>query len=379
MKIVVLGVGRTGQDAIKDLLDESTSPGVEKVLAADINEELAKQFVKEVGDPRLSAIKADATKPDELAKVLKGYDAVINLTLWKFNLSVMRACLKTGTHYTGGGGLFHLTYKQLAMNDDFKKANLTGAPCCGAAVGLSNVLAKVGADRLDEIDEIHIRLGSGPTVYMLHSEPMLLAITHKDKGIKTATFKQTLRPSMVEPLKVLVDLGLASKEPIEIGGVKVAPYDFIADFLEKEGPAQSIFGYSAKTIIDEFTTPASEYIDGKWVDFPPNSGAEMITFPEILGDQMGAPQAILRGRIKGDPAIVMVAHKTERGKRRRRLIRGTTGVMQSIVAQMMANGTITKRGVFTPGQVLDPKLVLQELKKRGHMGILVTTMLTQKM
>jgi saccharopine dehydrogenase-like NADP-dependent oxidoreductase len=75
----------------------------------------------------------------------------------------------------------------------------------------------------------------------------------------------------------------------------------------------------------------------------------------------------------------MVAHKTEKGKRWARLIRGTTGVMQSIVAQMMANGTITKRGVFTPGQVLDPKLVLQELKKRGHKGILVTTMLTQKM
>ncbi len=376
MKIVVLGIGRQGKDAIKDLLDESTSPGVEKVLAVDINEEIAKQFVKEVGDPRLSAAQADATKPDELAKVLKGYDSTINLTLFAFNPAVMRACLKAGTHYTGGGGLFHQTKEQLAMHDDFKNANLIGVPCCGGSPGVMNILAKVGADRLDEIDEIHCRIGSGPAVYTLHSEPWLLSITHKDKGVKTVTFKQTLRPEMMEPLKMLVDLGLCSSEPIEVGGVKIVPYDFIVDFIEKEGPAKSIFGYSGRTIVDEFVIPAVEYIDGKWVDFPPLSEAEMITFPEILGDQMGVPEIIAKGRIKGDPAIVLVSQVKEKGGRWTRTVR--TGQVTSFVAQWMANGTITKRGVFPPGQILDTSQFFQEMKKRGYKGLFVTTMLTQK-
>jgi lysine 6-dehydrogenase len=377
LKIAVVGSGRQGQDAVKDLLDKVTSPGVTKVLAIDFNEEKVMKFVEEVGDDRLAAAKADASKPDELAKVLEGYDSTINLAWYHLNLEVMRACLKAGTHYTDAGGLFRNTVKQLKLDDDFRKANLTAALGCGGSPGTVNMLAKIGADRLDEIDEIHCRLGSGPAVYTLHSETATLA-QFLGKGCKTVTFKQTLSPEMMEPLKMLVDLGLCSSEPIEVGGVKIVPYDFIVDFLENAEQAKNIFGYSGRTIVDEFVIPAVEYIDGKFVDVPPLSGAEMISFPEILGDQMGVPTIIAKGRIKGDPAVVLVSHKLEKGARWARMVRGSSGIFTSVVAQMMAGGVITKRGALPPEAIVDPKLFLQELKKRGHKGLLVTTMITQK-
>ncbi len=378
MKIAVIGSGRQGQDAVKDLLDKATSPGVTDVLIVDINEEKVIKFAEDIGDDRLTAIQSDASKPNELAKVLKGYESTINLSWYHLNLEVMRACLKAGTHYTDAGGLFVKTREQLKLDDEFRRANLTAALGCGGSPGTVNMLAKIGTDRLDEIDEIHCRLGSGPAVYTLHSETATLA-QYLGKGCKTVTFKQTLSPEMMEPLKILVNLGLASREPIEVGGVKVIPYDFIVDFLENAEQAKTIFGYSGRTIVDEFTIPAVEYIDGKFVDVPPLSGAEMITFPEIIGDQMGVPTIIAKGRIKGDPAVVLVSHKLEKGARFARMVRGSSGIFTSVVAQMMAGGVINQRGAYPPEAIVDSQLFLQELKKRGHKGLLVTTMITQKM
>jgi predicted dehydrogenase len=56
LKIAVVGCGRQGQDAVKDLLDEKTSPGAQKVLVTDINEEKVRAFAKEVGDTRLTSM-----------------------------------------------------------------------------------------------------------------------------------------------------------------------------------------------------------------------------------------------------------------------------------------------------------------------------------
>jgi len=238
------------------------------------------------------------------------------------------------------------------------------------------MLAKIGADKLDKVDEIHCRLGSGPAVYTLHSEPATLAQSI-GKGCKTVTFKQTLRPEMKNPLKVLVDLGLCGKEPIEVGGKKIVPYDFIIDVLESK--PKNIFGYSGRTIMDEFTIPSVEYIDGQFVEFPPLSGEEMITFPEILGTEMGVPTVIVKGKIKDDTAIILVSRiRKKKGEGWSGMTRGSTGVFTSVVAQMMVGGKITKRGALPPEAIVDPKLFLQELKKRGHPGLLVTTMLTQK-
>jgi len=214
VKIAVVGCGRQGQDAVKDLLDEKTSPGVKNVLVTDINEEKLQTFAKEVDDTRLTGIQANASKPEELAKVLKGYSATINLAWYHLNLSIMQACLKAGSCYTDAGGLFINTRKQLKLDDAFRNAQLTAALGCGGSPGIVNMLAKIGADRLDEIDEIHCRLGKGPAVYTLHSETATLA-QYLGKGCKTVTFKQTLRPEMMEPLKILVNLGLASKELID--------------------------------------------------------------------------------------------------------------------------------------------------------------------
>ena len=378
MKIAVLGAGRQGIRATIDLLDREVSPDVEKVLVADFREEAVEGLLGDVSDDRLSGERVDVSNVDETAKLIRGYDATINLTWYDLNLDVMRACLKASSHYTDAGGLFHMTRKQLELNDDFRKAGLTAALGCGGSPGQMNVIARIAADKLDEIDEIHVRLGSGPAVYTLHSETATLA-KYIGKGCNVVTFKQTLGSEMKDTLIKLRDLGLTSKKEVVAGGKKLVPYDAVIDIIEAN-PDQNVFGYSGRTIMDEFMIPAVEYIDGEFKEFEPISGDEMITFPELFGDQLGTPNAIVKGRFKGDPAISLagIIRLGESSRARARSRYGGTGPMVSIVGQMLASGEITKRGTYPPEAIVNPTRYKEEMKKRGCPGFLETLIVTKK-
>ena len=375
MRISVFGAGRQGAVAVRDLLNREVSPDVEEVLAADFRKDAVDHLSSEVKDNRLQVGVADVSKIDETAELLDAYDAAINLTWYDLNLDVMRACLKAGVNYTDAGGLFHMTMKQLKLHEDFRKAGLTATIESGGSPGQMNMLARIASDKLDEVDEIHIRLGSGPAVYTLHSEPATLT-EYIGKGCKTVTFKQTLRSEMKETLKKLRDLGLTSKEEVVTGGVKVRPCDVVIDVIEAN-PDQTVFPYSRRTIMDEFMIPAVEYIDGEFKEFEPITGDEMIEFPEIFGDQLGAPNAIVKGRVKGDPAISLAGMLSHQDRSTTRKYRGT-GPMVSVVAQMMAKGEIKERGVYQPEAVADPARYKEEMKRRGYPGFLETLITTKK-
>lgn len=375
MRISVLGAGRQGTIAVRDLLNEEVSPDVDEVFVGDYRRDAIDQLLAEISDSRLRVDMVDVSKIDETAKILGNCDAAINLTWYDLNLDVMRACLKAGVHYTDAGGLFHMTRRQLKLHDDFKKAGLTAIIGCGGSPGQMNMLARIASDKLDEVDEIHIRLGSGPAVYTLHSEPATLA-KYIGKGCKTVTFKQTLGSEMKDTLVKLRDLGLTSKDELEIKDLKIVPYDVVIDIIESN-PDQEIFPYSGRTIMDEFMIPAVEYINEEFVEVEPLSGEEMITFPEIFGNQLGSPNAIVKGHVKGDSAISLAGMLRHEDRSKARRYSGT-GPMVSVVAQMMAKGEIKERGVYPPEAVVNPARYREEMKRRGCPGFLETLIITKK-
>src|SRR5205085_7942515 len=52
--------------------------------------------------------------------------------------------------------------EQLALDAEAKSAGINIIPDCGLAPGMVSVLAMHGANRFDEIEEIHIRVGGLP-------------------------------------------------------------------------------------------------------------------------------------------------------------------------------------------------------------------------
>jgi saccharopine dehydrogenase-like NADP-dependent oxidoreductase len=90
----------------------------------------------------------DARDRESLARSLEGAHVVVNCADYRLNLDVMGGALAEGSHYVDLGGLFHVTKRQLELDDAFRAAGLTSILGLGSAPGKTNLLASAAALRL---------------------------------------------------------------------------------------------------------------------------------------------------------------------------------------------------------------------------------------
>jgi lysine 6-dehydrogenase len=367
MKVMVLGgCGAMGRAIVRDLVE---NPEVDQIVVGDVDLGKARAFVKELRSDKVSAKKVDVTKHRDLVKALQGVDVVANATWYEFNVEVMKACLKTHSHYLDLGGLYHVTKKQLKLDKAFKKAGITAVLGIGASPGITNVLAGYGASKLDSADEVNIRTGAkggggfaysaktildevtmnpivfengefkvgeplsgkehyrlpSPVdevdgVYSIHSELATLPFTIK--GVKTVTFRVGFSPSLIQRVNVLLELGLLSKKSVSIGKAKISPKDFLYTHLTT---------LTAPPSLDEFKSLQVE----------------------VIGKKDGESKKLI---------FETVVKSSEKWQLRATAI--WTGVPAAIAAHMLVSGTIPLKGVLAPETALDPEAFIQELNKR---------------
>ena len=90
----------------------------------------------------------DARDHESLARALEGAAVVVNCADYRLNLDVMSGALVAGSHYVDLGGLFHVTKRQLELDDEFRTAGLTAILGLGSAPGKTNLLASAAVRRL---------------------------------------------------------------------------------------------------------------------------------------------------------------------------------------------------------------------------------------
>jgi lysine 6-dehydrogenase len=284
MRAVVLGGGGlTGRCSVRDL---ATSGVFDTVVAADLDESLARAAAKAAGS-RASAESIDVRDKASVVQVLRGADVCVNAVQYGFNLAVMEAALDARVPYLDFGGLFHMTRRQLALDEAFRRAGTIAIPGLGQVPGISNVLAMEATVDLDRVESIVIRDGwrdltvGGPEVSFtwspstfldemilpamvfengsyreyppmsgaeefefappigrtrvyrtLHSEPATLPESLKSKGLKHCEWKEG-GPG-IDVLRTMALLGLGSDRPLEVKGHSVAPRDFVLALLKRE-------------------------------------------------------------------------------------------------------------------------------------------------
>jgi lysine 6-dehydrogenase len=295
---VVGGAGAMGRITVRDLVE--TCAPADEVLVADYDlsraEALAASLAGE-GRPRVRAARVDVTDRAGAAAALSGAFAVVNAVQYQLNLEVMEAALAVGAHYLDLGGLFHVTRKQLELDGRFRAAGLTALLGMGAAPGITNLLARHAAEQLDQVREIHLRVGSAdrtryrsepalpvayslktileefsmpPAVftkgefafvepmsgarphrfpppvglrrpmYTIHSEVATLPLSYRDRGVREVSFQIAFDPAFVDRVRFLRDLGMAAHEPIDVAGVKVAPVDVVNKVAMSQPPARQV-------------------------------------------------------------------------------------------------------------------------------------------
>lgn len=375
MKIVVLGgYGEMGRITVIDLFE--TFKG--KIVVAGRNEDKAKAFAESFKSNNIEWARADADEPQELIELLRGSDVVINATQYITNLQVMETALSAGANYVDLGGLFHMTKKQLKLNNSFKKKGKLAVVGCGATPGITNIMAAYGSGLLDTIDSIHVQfadmdytkydmpfvvpysmrtifdefsmepaLFSGGKLkyvkplsgeeeiqfpspvnratcfYTIHSEVATFPSSFKDKGIKNCSFKGGFPKEFVEKIKFLIDTGFATTTPVKYKNIDVVPLDFTVSLLNRFIPEK-----------------------------------DRIKDVEFLRVELSGK----RNRKNRN----VIVYCESRSNSRWNIPAGTwdTGVPPSIIAQMITENKIEKRGVMPPELCIDPELFFGELAKR---------------
>ena len=295
---VVGGAGAMGRITVRDLM-ETCALG-DEVLIADYDLEKATALAASFRDgsyPRVRAVRVDVRDTAGAAAALAGALVVVNAVQYQHNLAVMEAALAAGAHYVDMGGLFHVTRRQLELDARFKAAGRVALLGMGAAPGITNLLARAGAERLDEVREIHCRVGgmdatryrpqqalpvayslktileefsmepavftkgkftfvtpmSGDVphrfpppvglrrpMYTIHSEVATLPLSYAGQGVREVSFKIAFDPDFLQKVRFLRDLGLASHEPIDLTGTRVRPIDVVDRVAMSQPPARQV-------------------------------------------------------------------------------------------------------------------------------------------
>jgi len=391
MRICVIGAGAQGSVTARILAEDSE---IDKVLLGDIDTQLLQRVAKKIGSSKLSTERVDAGNTDDLAKVLKGTDVVVNATTWKYNVPIFHSALKHEAHYIDLAEDWPLREKflhQLETSDKWKKAGLTAVKHQGITPGVTNVLARYGADRLDKVEEIHIRSGWGdsseevmvPTwspgwsvetallewttdsivyengeykTYPPFSgfethrfpEPMgpqtLCWVEHEEivtlprfigKGVKNVDIKMS--PDIIAG--ILINIGFAGTKPIEVKGAKVKPLDVLLKLMK----------------------PAIEEIEEmeKNLEFQKLSGEKVFSCNavQVIGEKAGK-------KVEEYLYLNTSISDMQEWLRRYDTTNGWVPIPAAATAKMLATGEIQVKGVIAP-ECLEPEPFLRKLSEMG--------------
>jgi len=279
MKVLILGCGNIGSVAAEDLAKSLSSI---QVVVADKNEARAKDVAERIGGSNVSWIQLDVTNPSNLANALKDFDLVMGFLPGKLGYRLAGACIDAGKDLVD---VSYMSENPLALTDNAIKANITIAPDCGLAPGISNILVGHAAGKLDKVQTVHIMVGGlpekpvPPLDYVITWSPENLIDEYMRKarivkegkiievealsgleeiefpefgkleafytdGLRTLpqtvtdaydVWEKTLRyPGHAEKIKLLKTLGFFEEEQIDVEGVSVSPRKLTVKLLEQK-------------------------------------------------------------------------------------------------------------------------------------------------
>lgn len=377
MRVVLLGgAGYMGLVALRDLVKS----GVQEIAIADYNKDRARQLAAEYVSEkvRVSTQFVDANDHASLVKAMKGADAVANCVgpFHRYGVKVLKAAIDAKVDMVDICDDWDATQEYLALDGKVKEAGMTFIPGLGYTPGVTNLLAKHGADKLDRVDEIHVAWmwnafdpgGYAVTEHGFHADTSDVPAYLDGKWVKVPAGSDEEIVEFPEPIDSQKVFHVGHPEPITlprfIKGVKTVTC--------KGGQVPPIFGELFRTLADfGFASTQSIEVMGTSV-IPRELATAVIRFhPELW-----RPALLERLQKEAPPRERGTAVRVEvRGKKAGKTTlyigdvisegRFVTGTSLSIGAQILARNAIKARGVLPPEGCINPEEFFTELKKRG--------------
>jgi saccharopine dehydrogenase-like NADP-dependent oxidoreductase len=264
MRIFVLGgAGNMGSEVTRTLLKFSE---VEQVAIGEYNIDAANRLAAEIKDPRIRVERVDVTQVKDTAAKLEGFDVLMNTTYFGFFDHAIQVAARAKIDYADL--ISEPTAEQCEL---VRQSGITAVSGLGCTPGLSNVLARQGADQFRTTDEVHIHwvslrtvapseglmdtiiwelatecptrgyslngrftvvppfegskqvtfaepVGEQTVYYVPHTETVSLA--QNIAGVKYVSVRGTWRPDLMEDFRVLNRYGLLDSAEVQVNGIR---------------------------------------------------------------------------------------------------------------------------------------------------------------
>ncbi len=368
MKVLSLGgAGAVCQHATRDLAEFSD---FDEIIIGDYNVTAAEALVADIGDSRLNVVEVDAEDYNQLVEVCSDADVVLNGLPWKYDLAVTKACIEAGV-----SGLDVSTEEtQWDYDAKAKEKDIIFIPGMGATPGITNAMARRGADLMDEVDEIQINfaafrcpapapgllvtfiwefhpkiesrlyykdgafhsvgpfegtkivdfpgpIGEQEVCYIPHPETRTMP---KSLGARAVSVHGCFPPRAMRLAKAMLDWGLYGEEPVTVKGVQAAPLELMREILMQVPETKETELWAYGLVVEVFGKREGRDAKVKlWNRHPPQ-------------EEWGGKAAYYKN----------------------------IAIPLSIGVQMIARGEVKVRGVVPPELAIDPELFFTELARR---------------
>lgn len=274
MRIIILGSGLMGPAAAFNAMSD---PEVKQVTMCDVSQARLDACLAALsglaGAEKLDAVVLDLSDPEGAARALAGGDAVIAALPRPVSALAAQAALRAGLPLVDLSLLAEDQRAQLAA--EAEAAGGLVVTGCGLEPGLTEIVTRYLAEKLDRVDEVHIKCGgipanpTPPLGYKIVFGGRQLPVRERDacivedgalqavprysgaepmtvegvgeceawhegfmpwlldlpalEGLRLGTQKTVRWPGYAAKMSWLKELGLLSLEPVMVDGVPVAP------------------------------------------------------------------------------------------------------------------------------------------------------------
>lgn len=370
-RILVLGgVGAMANETTRDLVATSD---FEEITIADINVRKAKLFVSELKDKRLKVVGLDASKISDMVRLMRGYNVVANGLPRIYSVKAIMAAITARVDIID---LISPEKGTLALDEKAKVAEISVVGGVGITPGITNILAKLGADRLTRVEQIDIDfaafrsiahspallhvilwefnpntetryiyengklihnppfsgerivhfpepIGTQTTYYVPHGESQTLS--KNIEGVKRVYIRGTFPPRAMRLVRSLYEYGFFKSKSISYLGKRINPLSFLKTYLLSvpQGDENELWGYSVQVEVMGFLREKKVIVQFQ-TSHPPM-------------EEWGGTRAYDKN----------------------------VGIPLSIGAQIIAGGRAKQKGVDGAENMLPTEEFVNELRKRG--------------
>jgi saccharopine dehydrogenase-like NADP-dependent oxidoreductase len=374
MRVVALGgCGGMGRFAVRTAL---TYEFVDEIIIADLDGERARAFAQECGQ-KVSHKQIDVEDSSALKSLLSDADIVLTTVgpYYKFGVPILRSAIEVGCHYIDINDDWEPTLEMLDLDVEARKAEITAIVGLGASPGQSNMLAAKAMSLLDSVDELitgwgtggeggerrsdNNRAGQGGS-YGAAIEHWLHQLTGTIRLFRSGEFVDVAPMEEVKIDYPGIGLGtvytVGHPEPVTFPRSRPELKNSCNVMVVSPRLIEILRDLAADVDAGRMTIPeAAEML------MNPPEGRERQQEPTDTGQSSGPRLpglfAYARGLKDGKQTAVGVTVSAGVGGG----MGGATGVPMAIGLKMFATGQITRQGVFTPEELIDPDDFFNEL------------------